>query len=190
MSTEQQEPTTDISKEKAESLVNKLLAGKKIHDQFAGMIRQRLFISGKTMDEWESTFRIHIPQDNLNPSNCKEMDSKLIELHQEAAFYHAVASAKLQMIKRGGESSFRDKYHALVEEYKHNGGKLPSAVTLENLARVGNDEVESALSIAEIEKSFWSNILEHLSTCRKILENASFNNNIEARMSGLFNKTI
>lgn len=178
-----------VEEVKAKSLVDRLLSGKKIHDQFAGMIRQQLMISGRTMDEWEQTFRIHINQDNLNPSTCKELDAKLIDLHQDAAFYHAVAVVKLQMIKRGNDSAFRDRFTALVQEHKQtNGGKLPSAVTLENLAKFENDDVESAQSIAEIEKGFWSNILEHLSTCRKILENASFNNNIEARMSGMFNK--
>ncbi len=174
---------------KAKGLIDKLLSGKKIHDQFAGMIRQQLLISGRTMDEWEAMFRIHIDQDNLNPTTCKEIDAKLINLYQDAAFYHAVSVVKLQMIKRGNDSSFRDKYTELVQEYKtSNNGKLPSAVTLENLAKFENDEIESAQSIAEIEKGFWTNILEHLSSCRKILENASFNNNIEARMSGMFNK--
>lgn len=180
----------EISSDKAQTLFNKLLSGKKIHDQFAAMMRSQLFISGRTMDEWESMFRVQIPQDNLNPTNCKELAQKLMDLHQDASFYYNVAVVKVQLIKRGGDSSFRDKYHALVQEFKQANGKLPSAVTLTELAKVGNDEVESALSIAEIEKSFWSNILENLSTSRKLLENASFNNNTEAKMSGLFNKIV
>ncbi len=172
------------AKIKAEALIDKLLSGKKVHDHFSGMIRQKLTISGSTMDEWEQTFRIHVPTDNLNPSTCKEFDSKLLELNQEAAFYHAVAVAKLQMIKRGTDAAHRDKIYALVQEYKDNDKKLPAAATLENLAKVENDDLESAQSIAEIEKSFWTNILEHLATCRKIVENASFNNNTEAKLQG------
>ena len=167
---------------KAEDLLVRLLKGKAIHDKFAVEMRQRLLINGETIDTWEKKFKITIATDDLNPAQCKQMDIMLLDRNQEAAFYHAIASAKVQMLKRGGDSAYRDKFFAIVEEWKAKGGKLPASATLENLAKVETDDVESAGTIANIEKQFWSDILDHLTTCRKIIENATLNSNVEARL--------
>ena len=169
----------------AEALLEKLLKGKIIHDKFAKDMREKFLINGRTIDTWETRFKITINTDNLTPPICRQFDLLLLELNQEAAFYHAVASMKLQMLKRGHDSAFRDKYFALVQEYeaKMSGkGKLPAAATLENLAKVETDNVESAQSVAEVEEQFWSDIMDHLTTCRKIIENATLNNNVEAKL--------
>lgn len=167
---------------KAEDLLARLLKGKAIHDKFALEMRTKLLINEETMDHWEKEFKITINTDDLNPAMCKQMDVILLNKNQEAAFFHAIASAKLQMIKRGGDSAYRDKFFALVQEYKDKGAKLPASATLENLAKVETDDVESAETIASIEKQFWSDILDHLTTCRKIIENATLNSNVEARL--------
>ena len=174
--------TTPDSKSKADALLVKLLKGKEIHDLFAENMKRHLLINGKSMDQWEKEFKIYIKTDNLTPQICKQFDLTLLELYQEASFYYATASAKLQVIKRGGDSTFRDKFFAITEEYRCANKKLPAATTLENLAKVENDDLESAQAIAEVEKSFWSDILDHLSHCRKLIENATFNNNTEAKM--------
>ena len=36
-------------------------------------------------------------------------------------------------------------------------------------------DLDSAQTIADIENRFWKDILDHLSTCRKLIENASMN---------------
>jgi hypothetical protein len=166
---------------KADKLMEKLMIGKEIHDIFSEKMRENLLIGGYTMEYWEDYFRLPV-HSNMTTSVCKELASKLMELNQEAAFFHAAASAKLQVIKRGGESAYRDKLFALVEEYKQKNEKRPAASMLENLAKLESDDIESAYSVAEIEKTFWSNILDYLSTCRKLVENATFNSSIEAKM--------
>jgi len=173
---------TPTSKSKADALLDKLLKGKEIHDMFAANMKQHLLINGQTIEYWESHFKIKVATDNLTPQMCKTLDSMLLDLNQEAAFFFAIASAKLQMIKRGGDSTYRDRFFSIVQEHKQAGTKLPAAATLEVLAKVEGDDLESALSIAEIEKGFWSDILDHLSTIRKLIENASFCNNTEARI--------
>jgi hypothetical protein len=172
-----------MSDAKAEDLLARLLKGKAIHDKFAKDMREKLLINGESMDSWEDKFKITINTNDLNPAICKQLDLLLLEHNQEVAFYHAVASAKSQMLKRGGDSAYRDKFYALVQEYKEGNKKLPAAATLENLAKVENDDIESAQSIAEVEKLFWSNILDHLTTCRKIIENATLNSNVEAKLN-------
>lgn len=171
-----------MSENKAEALSAKLLKGKEIHDQFALDIKDKLKINGQTMEFWEKRFKVTLNTDNLSPAICKQWDVTLLEFNQEVAFYHALASAKVQMIKRGSESVYRDKFFAIVEEYKAKDVKLPASATLENLAKVEVDDVESAQTIAQIEKQFWSDVLDHLTTCRKIIENATLNSNVEARL--------
>lgn len=172
------------SKDKADKLLEKLLQGKEVHDLFAESMKKNLLVSGQTMAYWEDRFHIKVQTDNLTPSMCNQIDLRLLELVQEATFYYALASAKLLVLKQGNESTYRDKFFALVQEYKAGGKKLPAADTLEVLARVEMDDTNWAVSIADLEKGFWNNILEDLSSCRKIIENASFNNNTEAKLNG------
>ena len=173
---------TPDAKAKADSLLDKLLKGKQIHDLFASNMRKHLQITGQSIDVLEARFKIKIQTDNLTPEICKMYDLKLMELNQEASFYYAIASAKQQMLKRSGESTYRDTFYAIVQEYKTADKKLPANATLENLARVENDDLDSAQAIAEIEKQFWKDILDHLGSMRKLIENATFNNSVEAKM--------
>ena len=99
---------TPTAKSKADALLDKLLKGKEIHDIFTANMKQHFLINGQTMSTWETKFKISVPTDNLTPQTCKLLDEKLLELNQEAAFFHAVASAKVQMLKRGGDSSPRN----------------------------------------------------------------------------------
>jgi len=169
------------AKTQADELLLSLLRGKEVHNIFAENLRKTLTISGEPVDVWEKRFRMIIPTDNLTPSMCKELGMKIMDLHQEATFFYAVSLAKSQMIKRGTESSFNSKFWAIYQEHKQTSKKIPAAATLENLARIENEDIEAATSIAEVELKFWKNILDHLSTCRKIIENASLNISVELK---------
>lgn len=176
--TDNQKPTP---KAQAEALVTSLLKGKEVHEIFAEKMKKQLPISGKSMDYWEDRFKIHVPTDNMTPTLCKELSMKLVDLHQEASFHYAVATAKTQMLKRGSESAFLSKFHAITEEYKEKGRRLPGAETLKTLANIPNEEVDSAAAIADMEAKFWKSILEHLHVCRKLVETASMNIAVELK---------
>jgi hypothetical protein len=169
------------TKQQADELLSSLIKGREVHDIFAENFRKSLKISGEPIEEWEGKFKLSIPTDNLTPSMCKELGMKIMDLHQEATFFHAVALAKSQMIKRGSESSYNSKFWAIYQEHKNAKKKIPAAATLDSLAKIDNEDIESAQSMADIEVKFWKNILDHLSTCRKIIENASLNISVELK---------
>lgn len=173
--------TDQTAKKQADSLMERLLRGKDVHDSFSASMRRQLLISGQPIDHWENKFKISIPTDNLNPSTCKEIGTKLMDLNQEASFYQAVAAAKVQLIKRGSESQIMGRVAAIVEEYKNDKKRTPAASTIETLAKYENDDLESALSIANVEARFWKDVLDHLATCRKLLENATLNISVELK---------
>lgn len=160
-------------KAKADLLVKKLLKGQQVHNMFADTMKRQLTVSGQSMEHWENKFKISIPTDNLTPAMCRDLDMRILELNQEATFYHAVASAKAQWLKRGSESAFNDKFWTIVQEFKAKNERVPGQDTLKTLASIGNEEVDSAQTIADIECKFWKDILEHLGTCRRLVENAS-----------------
>ena len=163
------------AEEKAQILLNKLITGKQVHQIFADSMKEQLLINGESMEHWEKHFKMNVPSDNLTPSLCKELSMRLIELNQEAAFFQACATAKAQIIKRGTTAAYNDKFWTIVQQYKSEKKKLPAAATLETMARVDNEDLDSAQTIADIESKFWKDILEHLSTCRRLIENASMN---------------
>ena len=174
--------TTKLTpKAQAEALLTSLLKGKDVHDIFAENFRKQMVVSGKPIDEWREQFKISIPTDNLTPAICVDLDLKIMLLSEEATFFHAVAQAKTQMLKRGSDASYNTKFWAIVEEYKAAQKKLPAAATLDTMAKLDNDEVASAETIAAIESKFWKEILDHLGMCRKLIENATINLSVEAK---------
>lgn len=168
-------------KQKADELMGFILKGSEVHHLFGDSMRKQLLLSGQPIAHWEQKFRMTIPVDNLTPSLCKELDMTLMAHNQEATFHYAVASVKSQMIKRGTDAAFTAKFWQLVTEHKEKNIKLPAAATLENMAKVDSSELESAATLAEIETKFWKDILEHLNTCRKLIENASLNISVELK---------
>ena len=168
-------PEEQTAEDKAKILLSKLMSGKEVHKIFAEHMKEQLLINGKQMSFWEKHFRIEIPVDNLTPSMCKALSMRLMHLNQEAAFFQACATAKAQIVKRGTTAAYNDKFWSIVQQYKSEGKKLPAAATLETMAKVDNEDLDSAQTIADIENRFWKDIIDHLSTCRKLIENASMN---------------
>lgn len=136
---------------------------------------EKLTINGKHFSHWKEYFHIDIPYDNLNPSIVRDLDLKLLKLNQEAALFYAIANARVQTIGRGTDSIFRQKYNAICQEYKSKNEKLPAAATIEQMAKADFDDIESAKTQFEVEKTFWKDILDSLASIRKILENATWN---------------
>lgn len=166
-------PDSLTPKAQADKMFQALIKGKEVHRQFEESMKREFTISGHTIDYWHDKFRVQIPNSNINPAEIQKLAVKIMELVQEAGFYNALAQAKSQSIKRGTETSYLTKFNALVAEYKQKGGRLPSADTLDKLAKLDNIEVDSALSIADIEVKFWKDILLRLETYRRLLENAA-----------------
>lgn len=169
------------AKAQAEKLLKDLFQGKEIHDIFTQNFQRQMVISGQAIDHWQNKFKIKVPTDNLTPAMCMELAMKIMDLSQEATFYHAVAQAKAQMLKRGSDSTYNNKFWAIVQEHKSKGTKMPAAATLDTMARINNDEIESAETIAQIELKFWKDIIDHLNMCRKLIENASLNISVEIK---------
>ena len=168
-------------KAQADQLLEHLLRGKQVHEIFSDSMRRQLPISGQSMDHWEKRFRITIPTGGLTPAICKDLSMQILDLNQEATFLHAVAGAKSQLIKHGSESTFLGRFQAIVGQYTVEGKKLPGQETLQRLASIDGQDVDAAMAIADIEVNYWKDILDHLSTCRKLVENASLNISVELK---------
>lgn len=167
---------------KATAMMKRLMGGTEVYNLVKNEFEQNFLISGKPIKEWTQQFRVTIPTDNLTPAMIQEIGMQVMQLHQEAAFHHAAAQALMQYIKKGGELSYYQKFSELVSEHKESNQKLPAAATLEAMARADNKDEDSAAFRAEVAMKFWKLILEHLATCRKILETASFSVNNELRL--------
>lgn len=168
-------------KAQAETLLKGMFKGQEIYSVFSQNFQRQMTISGQTIEHWQNKFKIHVPTDNLTPSMCMELAMKIMDLSQEATFYHAVAQAKAQMLKRGADSNYNSKFWFFVQEHKSKGARLPASATLETMAKINNDEIESAETISNIETKFWKDILDHLNMCRRLIENASLNLSVELK---------
>lgn len=169
--------------EAVERLLDNLRCGKTVHDEFADRLRRQFLISGRTMEAWEKEFKVSTPS-NLDPALCRTLLGELMSLYEKASFHKAHADAVNSALSKGIESQFNDRFTALTQELKVSGEKLPASKTLETLARAELSQAESAHTSAEIAKNFWREIQDHLSFCRKVLENAVIAGAVEAKLQG------
>jgi hypothetical protein len=173
--------TQKLAKIKVDKMITDLRKGKDIHEQFAQAIQDRMTIQGKTIEQWRNHFKIKIP-DNPDIVACKAVDMQLMGLYQEASFLKAMAEAAALLQKKGYDTQYRERFEALVSQYRTEDKKLPAKETLEALARNNVDEVETGLAYAELAVRFWKEIVENLNYLRKIIENVTINNSVESRV--------
>jgi hypothetical protein len=168
------------SKDQVDKMISGLRKGKDIHEMFANTVRTSILIQGKTMEQWREHFNINIP-DSPDIVDCKSLDMKLMELHQEATFLKCMAEAALTLGRKSYDTQYRDKFTALVSEYKTDNKKLPAKDTLEILAANDLDDIEAGLSYSELGVKFWKDVLEDLNFKRRAVENITINNSVEAK---------
>ncbi len=171
-------------KQIADGMLGELRKGKAIHDVFADAVATRILIGNKSMTQWVEHFKVKIPE-NPDTAMCKQLDMKLMELHQEASFMKAMAEAAHTLGRKSKDSKYREKFIALVNEYKTTEKKLPAKETLETIAMAELDDIDSGLSYAEMIVKFWKDMIEDLNFKRKIIETATINNSVEMKAFGL-----
>jgi hypothetical protein len=174
------------SKEQADQMIQNLRKGKDIHEMFTNTVRTGILIQGKTMEQWQKYFSIKIP-DNPDVVDCKALDKKLVELHEEATFLKAMAEASHTLGRKSFDTQYRDKFTTMVSEYKSLDKKLPAKETLETLVSKELDDVDTALSYSEVSVKFWKDILEDLNFKRRCVENVTINNSVEAKANAASN---
>lgn len=161
------------AKATADTLIQEMTKGKEVHAEFTTMMNQQILISGQSFEFWDKKFRLKIPTDNINPETCRQLEMKVLELNQEATFLSNMAYARSQMLKHSNGGLFLQKFQTLVQEYKQTGKRLPANATLDNLARVQQQDVEAAKVLADIEVKYWKGILDHLGRCQSILNTSA-----------------
>ena len=175
-----------MTESKADKLFDQLASGKEIHDSFGKLLKERFTINGKTMDAWREYFYVDTISIDLNPETCRKLSGQIADLFQEATFLKAAANAKLLMLEKSNDTTYRARYAAIVEEWRQEHGKPPAAATLDTLAKFEQDDVYSAVAMAKVAKGFWSDILSGLHETRKAVENNIFNNNVELKMEATY----
>jgi hypothetical protein len=161
-------------------MLSSLRKGKNLHDGFAKKFRENYLIAGKQMKLWKDYFKVELPPD-LNPALIQEIGSKLMGLHQEASFLKAEAEARLSACQSTSDDRYREKYAALVAEYKSEDKKLPAKDTLIALTEHSISDIKNAITHAEIELAFWKEVLADISNSRKTVELATICMSVEAK---------
>jgi len=164
----------DNTSEQTQDALSQLKKGKVLHDKFAQEFEKEYLISGKIMSEWRDHYKLIMPPD-FTPKVCQDIAIKLMELHQEASFMKAVCDARLRACRGASNIKYRKEFTELVSTYRAKGEKLPAKDTLAQLAEQAVGDIQDAVSHAEIELSFWKEILDDLANSRKLLENATIN---------------
>jgi hypothetical protein len=171
------------SLDKANKMIERLKLSKELYQEYSKQFSERYCIQGKSMGDWRRYFQIQVPPD-LNPRTAQHLALRLMELYQEASGYKTDAELRLHSAQSTTKSMTRDKYNALLIEYKNSASKIPAAATLNTQAEAScGKELDSLIHI-EIELTFWKGILNSLQECRKLVETATWNLSVEAKAIG------
>ncbi|HUU86428.1 MAG TPA: hypothetical protein VMX17_01575 [Candidatus Glassbacteria bacterium] len=173
----------EIIKAKKDTLFESIKVGKAIYDAFNAQFTKTYMINGDTILNWEKKFKIVIGK-SLSPSEYRDLNSKLSELHHESSFYKATADAVVHAIKKGVATQYKQKFNTIVNEYKSTGLKLPANATLEQMAKIDTDDLDASLIAAEMASQFWVGIIKHLDYDRKIIETSTITLATEAKFAG------
>lgn len=147
-------------------------------------------ISGRTLPEWKEHFRIEAPE-APDPQMCISIDMKIMSLHHEATFYCSLAKLILDSADDTGEVKFRSEYQNLYNKFQADESKrMPGAPILETLARATTSDFSKLASNAKRELEFWKRILADLDMKRRLIENATINNGILAKMEAKMHTNI
>lgn len=173
-----------MAETKFQDIAQSFTSGDSLNESTEKYVRENIKIHGKTVEEWWKHFYVQILPTFLTPEKAKELDAQIARLYQEASFFHSVSSMQLQIVERGSETTYRAAYAQLIEDWKNShDGKLPSAATLDTLAKNQQDDIYSAIIQAKIAKDLWKDILNSLDTCRKLVDNATMNSHIEYKIA-------
>jgi len=169
--------------EKSDDILNYLRKGKEAYTEFGKKFREMYLISGKLIGEWEEHFEIDIPADTTPPI-LWSLDRQIAKLHQEASFLKAESSCRLEYIKAVYNKRYRAAFNAIIAEYKtaHPGSKLPSKDTMATQAESRVGDIKDAITHAEIELSFWKEMLADLAHKRRIVNDMTINLGIETKI--------
>ena len=169
--------------DKATSIIARLTASKELYQSYTNQFGENFMIDGKSMSEWSKYFKVHVPRD-LNPGTAQHLSMTLMTLYQEASDYKTSAEARLMAMTSVTKALTRDKYTALLVEYKATDRKIPAASTLttESESAYGK-ELDSLIHI-EVELIFWKGIINSLQESRKHVETATWNLSVEAKAIG------
>lgn len=168
-------------KEQVDKMHLAIKRGKDIHNMFSETVRTGIIIQGKTIEQWQKYFELIIP-DTPDTEDCKKIDTFLMKFHQEATFLKCMAEATHSLGKRGYETQYREKFSQLVSEYRQLDKKLPAKETLEVLASVDLDDIETGNTYSELAIKFWKDIIDDLNFKRRAIENLTINNSVQAKL--------
>jgi hypothetical protein len=167
---------------KANNLYSKVECGKDTYSSFSARIQESLKIYGKTIDEWWKHFGIRIEVDNLNPEICKQLLIKISNLYQEASYYYSLANSSSSALENSQASNHTEQYAKVISSFRDKEEKIPAAATIEQLVKAKQNEVYSAIATSKIVKDFFKTVLDSLNTVRKIVDTATINSGIEAKL--------
>ena len=151
------------------------------YDIFRDLIKSHELIAGKTIEEWEEYFRIKVPE-SPDSEICKRKDMELMALVHECSFLLALAQRCVLSVTTSSEVKFREAFAKLVEEHTRDGSRIPATATLDNLARAGQEDIERIRETAKRDLEFWKRIMANLDQQRKLINDATINNGIQAKL--------
>lgn len=161
--------------------IEKALADFKVLEE---QLKDKLIVSGKTLAEWQDEFFSVNFSGTFTPLKCRRIGEQLFRMNQIASRFFSAASSRAHSIGEIYSFSYRATYKKAVTESLAHAGKIPAATLIETITKADTDELAALVTVAELEKIFWRDVINYLTRARKQLENISMNNALMNKIEG------
>jgi hypothetical protein len=146
------------------------------------MLNEVITINDAPFDHWYDQFlTIEIPE-GATPPILKDLSARVHKHFQIAATYYLGACAKVAALDARAERKYRMTYAQLINDCIQEGTKPPAATTLDVQAKNAVDYERGVLAVADIERQFWKQIIDHLNRVRKQIETITINLGYEMKV--------
>lgn len=171
--------------EEAREIFLELSALDETYDAFREIVRQEEKIAGKTIDEWNEYFTLNFPQ-VPDMASCKEADVRLAQLHHDATFWFNLTKLCADNLTSASDDKFQIEFRRLYTQAKQEAEatnkRMPGADILNNLANASSSQRKRLSERASRDLEFWKKIIADLEFQRKAVNDATWNNGIEAKL--------
>lgn len=158
----------------------RLANGQTIFNAAKTFMQENHEVGGKKLSEWAAFFKVPHPNSDMSPQQCAQLSTTLLDLAHEATFRLTAAQSRFYLLKHQASTEMNLHVVDLVIEAPE-GRRLPNKETVLAKAATLNTDVDTAFMFADLEIRFWKDILEYLSTTRKLIENISLNLSVELK---------
>lgn len=138
---------------------------------------------GKSLAEWADLYRMPRIKEDSTPIECAALAAILANHIGDVSTRMALARSRASLLKQQSNVQLNQYVVNLVTRPQEEKKRLPNKETVLAMAGTMNTDLDTACLVADLELSFWKDMLEYLTNVRRAIETLSLNLSVDLKAS-------